>query len=144
MRTRKEAIMKARGLFALCMSAALVAGACGGADNDSVLEPMDSAPASEPAAETRSAEPQADSNLAQVISGSLGEVDSQTRTFTLNTGTREEAFTFTESTQVTGASGTQGLAGREGDRVTVHYREQGGSRIADRIVLEDAAAQPQR
>jgi hypothetical protein len=34
--------MKARGLFALCMSAALVAGACGEADNDSVIEPMDS------------------------------------------------------------------------------------------------------
>jgi hypothetical protein len=134
--------MKARGLFALCISAALVAGACGEADNDSVIEPMDSAPATEPA--PRPAEPQADSSFGQVISGSLGEVDSQTRTFTLNTGGREEAFTFTESTQVTGASGTQGLAGREGDRVTVHYREQGGSRIADRIVLEDAAAQPQR
>jgi hypothetical protein len=129
--------MKARGLFALCISAALVAGACGEADNDSVMEPMDSAPATEPAPTL--AEPQADSSFGQVISGSLGEVDSQTRTFTLNTGDREEAFTFTEATEVTGASGTQGLAGREGDAVTVHYREQGGSRIADRIVLEDAA-----
>ena len=77
----------------------------------------------------------------QMISGTLEEVDAQARTLTLNTGTREETFTFSDSTDVQGASGAQGLAGREGDRVTVHYSEQRGSRIANRIVVEEAAAQ---
>jgi hypothetical protein len=131
-------MMKARGVLALCMGAALVAGACGGAEDDSTLEPMpDSAPMTEPAPASDPA--QLSRGYEQVISGNLGKVDPDASTFTLDAGNREQSFRFNAATQVTGASGTQGLAGREGARVTVHYREEAGAMLATRIVIDDAA-----
>jgi len=129
--------MKARGVMALCISAALVTAACGdGVDNDSTLDPMpENAPATEPARPSAGAAPM-ERGADQVISGNLGNVDTDARTFTLSADNREQTFRFNDDTDVTGASGTQGLASREGARVTVHYRQDGGANVATRIMLE--------
>jgi hypothetical protein len=109
------------------MGAALIAGACEGAGNDT----------DDPISESAGGSPE--SGLDQVMSGNLGEVDPDEQTFTITVNGREESFEFDEATQVTGASGTQGLSGRQGARVTVHFREDGGDRIARRIEVTEVA-----
>jgi hypothetical protein len=119
------------------MGAAIMAGACSGPDT-SVLEDADT---QNPSASTEPAS--RDSELTrgmdQVTTGTIGKVDPDTRMFTIRADGRDMSFRYNDDTQVTGASGTQGLAGREGDRVTVHYREEMGAMIASRIVLDTAA-----
>lgn len=64
----------------------------------------------------------------QVVSGELKSVDSDARTFTIQTDDgREMTLSYNDATDVGGAAGEQGLTGREGTRVTVHYREQPGA-----------------
>jgi hypothetical protein len=71
-----------------------------------------------------------------VISGDLRRVNPEERTFILMAGNQEHRFTYSDATLVTGAAGTQGLAGREGARVTVHYRDTPDAKVALRIMLE--------
>ncbi len=133
--------MKTRGILALLMGVALVAGACGDAADDSTLDPLDDAPATEPAPPAAGL-PQAERGAEQMMSGTIGKVDADARTFTINANNREETFRYSESTNVTGAPGVQGLAGRDGTRVTVHYREEAGAMMATRIMLEGAGSEP--
>ena len=62
--------------------------------------------------------------VAQVITGELRSVDGDAKTFVVRAddGT-EHSFRYTDATESTGGSSAQGLAGREGDRVRVSYRE---------------------
>ncbi len=62
--------------------------------------------------------------VAQVITGELRTVDGDAKTFVVRAddGT-EHSFRYTDSTEVAGGSSAQGLAGSEGDRVRVSYRE---------------------
>ena len=69
------------------------------------------------------------------MGGELGAVNTDQQTFVVMVDGKEQSFRFSDATQVSGASGTQGLAGRKGARVTVYYRDSGGLRIADRIIL---------
>ena len=62
--------------------------------------------------------------VAQVITGELRTVDADAKTFVVRAddGT-EHSFRYTDTTEVAGGSSAQGLAGSEGDRVRVSYRE---------------------
>jgi hypothetical protein len=62
--------------------------------------------------------------VAQVITGELRTVDGAAKTFVVRAddGT-EHSFRYTDSTEVASGSSAQGLAGSEGDRVRVSYRE---------------------
>jgi hypothetical protein len=51
-------------------------------------------------------------------------------------GDVEYRFLFTDATDVLGTGGARGLTGREGTRVTVHYREELGSRMAVSIEID--------
>ena len=64
------------------------------------------------------------SEVAQVITGELRTVDADAKTFVVRAddGT-EHSFRYTDTTDISGQSSAQGLAGREGDRVRVSYRE---------------------
>lgn len=134
--------MKARGFVALCMGAALVAGACGGAENDSTLDPVDSPPASDTARPSGNTATDMNRGAEQTISGSLGKVDPDARIFTLTAEGRDQTFRFNDATDVSGMAGSQGLAGREGAHVTVYYREDGGGTMATRIVMNGSPATP--
>ncbi len=58
----------------------------------------------------------------ETISGDLILVDLQNHTFTLRSDSGvDHLFAFSDATSVVGASSTQGLAGLEGARVTVHF-----------------------
>ena len=62
--------------------------------------------------------------VAQVIIGELRTVDADAQTFVVRAddGT-EHSFRYTDATDVAGGASAQGLAGSEGDRVRVSYRE---------------------
>jgi hypothetical protein len=46
-------------------------------------------------------------------------------------------FTFTSSTEISGAGETiEGLAGKTGTSVTVHYREESGKKIATKVDVQ--------
>jgi hypothetical protein len=62
--------------------------------------------------------------VTQVITGDLRSVDVEAKTFVVrgDDGT-EHSFRYTDSMEVADGSSAQGLAGREGDRVRVSYRE---------------------
>ena len=62
--------------------------------------------------------------VAQVITGELRTVDGAAKTFVVRAddGT-EHSFRYTDSTEAAGGSSAQGLAGNEGERVRVSYRE---------------------
>jgi len=62
---------------------------------------------------------------AQAATGELRNVDLVAKTLTIKdaAGT-EQTFSFTDSTEVAGASGSQGLSNQQGNQVIVHYLEQ--------------------
>ncbi|HEV8394000.1 MAG TPA: hypothetical protein VGQ37_06980 [Vicinamibacterales bacterium] len=67
---------------------------------------------------------------AQSASGELVKVDAATKSLTIKAAGKDEQFTFTEQTKITGAQGAAGLATMEGSQVTVMY---GKDRVASEI-----------
>lgn len=73
---------------------------------------------------------------AQVATGELRSVDLQAKTLTIkNAAGDEQTFSFTDSTDIAGASGSQGLSNQQGNQVIVRYLEQGGHHTAVRIEI---------
>jgi hypothetical protein len=72
-----------------------------------------------------------------VATGDLQSVDTTTQTFTIKDSRGEQVqFRYDSSTQVEGSSeGVQGLSSQTGTRVTVHYQEKSGEKMATRIVI---------
>jgi hypothetical protein len=73
----------------------------------------------------------------EILSGELLSVDMDAKTFkVVAEDTQEHEFRFSDATIVSGESGMQALAAREGARMTVHYRKDAdGSNIASKIEL---------
>jgi hypothetical protein len=62
---------------------------------------------------------------AQIATGELRTVDLQAKTLTIkNAAGDEQTFSFTDSTEVAGATGSQGLSNQQGNQVVVRYLEQ--------------------
>ena len=62
---------------------------------------------------------------AQAATGELRNVDVVAKTLTIKDAAgKEQTFSFTDSTEVAGASGSQGLSNQQGNQVIVHYLEQ--------------------
>jgi hypothetical protein len=111
---------------------------CGRGDDQSVIPP-DEAPIAErqiPIQEPSIALEE------QLVSGELRQVDPEAQTFTVMTADGEQVFTFSDVTAITGTAGAQGLAGQEGARVNVRYRDEQGVKMAVSIDLE-MAGEPQ-
>jgi hypothetical protein len=72
------------------------------------------------------------------VEGSLQAVDLDAKTLTVRGDDMDHVFTFTDATEIRGASGAQGLSGKEGTRVTVHYQEGPTSRTATIIELNES------
>ena len=70
---------------------------------------------------------------AQSASGELTKVDVAAKTLTVKAGDRDQQFTFTEETKISGAQGAAGLATMEGSQVTVMYTSKGAAQIATEI-----------
>lgn len=70
---------------------------------------------------------------AQSASGELTKVDVAAKTLTVKAGDRDQQFTFTEETKITGAQGAAGLATMEGSQVVVMYTSKGAAQIATEI-----------
>ena len=63
----------------------------------------------------------------QVATGELRSVDLLAKTLTIkNAAGNEQTFSFTDSTEIAGASGSQGLSNQQGNQVMVRYLEQDG------------------
>ena len=108
-----------RGFSFLLLTLTVAASIC--------LIPAQSAP--------RMGDEQASSEL--VARGELLKVDTTGQTFTIKQPNNEEMqFQYNSSTKVEGSqNGVQGLSSETGTRVTVHYREQSGQRLATRIEI---------
>ena len=73
---------------------------------------------------------------ARVNVGTLQNVDLQSKTFTIQDETgKQVTFSFSDSTEITGASGSEGLSGQQGNQLMVHYTEQAGGNTAIRIQI---------
>jgi hypothetical protein len=83
----------------------------------------------EPAAPSPVAEP-----TEQSISGQLRAVDVAAKTVTISDSQGiDQTFAFSDSTEIVGTAGAQGLTGQQGNQITVHYGERDGSKMAVRI-----------
>ena len=73
----------------------------------------------------------------QISTGTLQSVDLTARTFVIkNPAGNEETFEFSDTTEITGAAGTQALSGKQGGQVTVHHLTQpDGRHVATKIEL---------
>ena len=91
------------------------------AKDQTVQRPAEQPPA-EPQPPTAASAIPAD---AQAATGELRNVDLVAKTLTIKdaAGT-EQTFSFTDSTVVAGAAGSQGLANQQGNQVIVRYLEQ--------------------
>ena len=78
----------------------------------------------------QAAEPAGQAAQATSASGELVKVDAATKSLTIKAAGKDEQFTFTEQTKITGAQGAAGLATMEGSQVTVMY---GKDRVASEI-----------
>lgn len=115
--------MTTRFAFVVLTALALVAGAA----------PMVSA--QEQAAAQQTAEAQA-----QQAKGELVKVDAEAKTLSVKTADGAEVmFSYTDSTEITGAAGAQGLATSAGSKVTVHYTTKDQSKIATKVEVERAS-----
>lgn len=73
----------------------------------------------------------------QIIRGEIKDIDLDAKTFVLvGHDEVERVFAFTDATEILGGTTVQGLAGREGAHVTVHFREDGPVRTALTIELD--------
>lgn len=140
--------MRANGVWlAICSMVLLVALGCGPAAERSE-EPLGQEPA--PGEEPLGVEPQepiepqeptapqepAGEAQEQVMSGEITKVDVEGQSLWVKAEDAEHTISFSDETEIIGAAGAQGLAGREGARVTVHYQDDLGTKRATRIVLE--------
>jgi Cu/Ag efflux protein CusF len=85
------------------------------------------------AASAGQAAPPAEQGAAQQAtsaSGELVKVDATAKTITVKASGKDEQFTFSDTTKITGAQGAAGLATMEGSQVTVMY---GKDRVASEI-----------
>ena len=76
------------------------------------------------------APPEAAQAQAASASGELVKVDATAKTLTIKASGKDEQFTFSDSTKITGAQNAAGLATMEGSQVTVMY---GKDRVASEI-----------
>jgi hypothetical protein len=76
----------------------------------------------------------------QILEGALVAIDVSTHVLTVKGADNKEIqFTFTADTPVVGAdNGVQGLTGKTGTRLKVHYKVQGESRMATRIEVSSS------
>jgi hypothetical protein len=71
---------------------------------------------------------------AQIVTGELRSVDAQAKSLTVRDAAgSEQTFSFTDSTEIVGAAGAQGISAQQGNPLTVHYIEQEGRKMAVRI-----------
>jgi Cu/Ag efflux protein CusF len=89
-----------------------------------------------PAAAEPATAPSATAPDAQLATGELRSVDLLGKTLTIkNAAGNEQMFSFTDSTEIAGAAGTQGLSSQQGNQVMVRYLEQDGHNTAVRIEI---------
>ena len=77
---------------------------------------------------------------APMFEGELLNIDATAKWITVKgAGDREMKFTFTDRTQIVGATdGVQGLATKKGTRVKVQYTTQGENHTATRIEVSNS------
>jgi hypothetical protein len=96
----------------------------------SLQNPPQPAPGQPPAA-------QAPPSAEKTFSGQLGKVDATAKEITLKgADNKEMIFTWDDKTQITGAEGAQGLAGKAGSTLKVTYRENRGANLATIIDVQ--------
>lgn len=120
-------------LLALVSAGVLASWGCGQDQRSGVLPADDRAGQSSASAER----PETAGLHEQTIRGELKDIDLDAQTFVLvDHDGAERVFAFSDATEIRGDAPAQGLAGREGAHVTVHFRDEGPVRLALAIEIE--------
>ncbi len=82
----------------------------------------------------------ADEMSMMIYKGDLISVSTDSHTFSVKGSDQKEwEFTYNDKTEVSGAGeGIEGLAGKTGTPVTVHYKKEGDKNIATKIEVHSA------
>jgi hypothetical protein len=122
-----EDMMKLRlcNLTLLVCMAVWPLAACSRQDPAAKDQPVQRSAEQPPAAAQPATAASATAPDAQAATGELRNVDLAAKTLTIKdaAGT-ERTFSFTDSTEIAGAPGSQGLANQQGNQVIVRYLEQ--------------------
>jgi Cu/Ag efflux protein CusF len=77
---------------------------------------------------------QAQAPKSETAKGELRSIDVTKKTLTISEGDKQQIFTYTDTTKVSGAQGgIEGLASMSGRQVTVQYTMKGADRVASSI-----------
>lgn len=101
------------------------------------------AAAQAPAPASPPAQPSAQSEPTSPLQGELLAIDTEAKTIeVMGANDMKHFFTYTDATVVTGAeTGIAGLSNMKNARVTVHFTEAAGKRMASRIDVRAVTAQ---
>jgi len=92
------------------------------------------APSPAPAAQAPAPAPAAQAPKAETAKGELKSVDATAKTLTISADGKDQRFTYTDQTKVTGAQGgVAGLASMSGRQVTIQFTMQGANNVATSI-----------
>lgn len=121
-------------IFVVCFAASSLV-ACGSqepaAEDDFAQAPAEPLVPQEPAPVTEPAEP-----IGQLAVGELQAVDLAAETLMLkDMEGNEHTFSFSDTTEIVGAPGAQGLSDQQGNQVIVQHTEQDGRNVAVRIEM---------
>jgi hypothetical protein len=123
--------------LSLCLIAALAA--CRSSEKD--IQPPAQESASRPSSDVIT--PAAPVEL--TAEGELKSINVDTKTLVIKDASgSERTFSFSDSTGIIGASGAQGLSGKQGSRVRVGYVMQGDINSANWIEIAPATKEPER
>jgi Cu/Ag efflux protein CusF len=118
-----------RKLFAFVAASTLTIGAA------QAFASQQPAPSQPPAPAAQAQQQQARASTAR---GELVKVDADAKMITIkNAEGAEQQFAYNDKTEVQGAQdGVAGLATKAGTKVTVHYTEEGSTKLATRIAVQ--------
>jgi Cu/Ag efflux protein CusF len=89
-------------------------------------------------AQAPTAAAQAQAPKSETAKGELRSIDVTKKTLTISEGDKQQTFTYTDATKVSGArGGIEGLASVSGRQVTVQYTMKGADRVASSIEVAE-------
>ena len=128
--------------FLLALSLCLMAGLAACRTDENVTQPpaQTDQQATRPATDVVEPAP-----VELTVEGELRSIDLTNKTLVLkDVNGNERTFSFTESTSTIGASGVQGLSGKQGSHAKIGYVTQGDTNAATWIEISPVQKEPAR
>jgi hypothetical protein len=129
--------------FLLALSLCLIAGLAACRTDENVTQPP--AQTDQQATRPSTDVPTPAAPVELTVEGELRSIDLTNKTLVLkDVNGNERTFSFTESTSTIGASGVQGLSGKQGSHAKIGYVTQGDTNAATWIEISPTEKEPAR